>query len=371
MGYTLKSKENAVRIINLLVLWIAPLTITAQGYRYEVIDLTAKYGLNPIASFVDINNHGTMVGEDGEGRGIVIENGVLSVLERPKGALEYYAFAINDNGVILGQGRFGTGSTPQKSILWINGKAVVPDVSPAVGNLGQGPLNALNNKGIFGGYDAGTGLPILWSESKGVSYLNVPAGYRGGANGINDEGQLSGVLTDGIVQPRAFRWIGGAPENIHPAGYAQSRALAIAGNGDIGGYVTTSNAFHGGFWRGGTEFVDIGTLTPEDYTWFGDLNGQEQVVGQATVDGVFSAYFWERGTLHNLDALANPTASAHFVGASAINEFGQILAGGAYPSGAGAIFLLNPVPEPSGLVVLLAAVGATIWRGIKSPKARK
>jgi uncharacterized membrane protein len=342
-----------VRTLSLLVIIIASATLSAQGVRFEVIDLTAQYGLSPSAGLVDINASGTMVGGD-QGQAIMIENGKLSVLERPKGAIDYFASAINDDGVILGRARFSA-PEPQKSVIWVNGKAIMPNLTPAVGNLSYGPLNALNNLGTFAGTDHSGPSPILWSEGKGVSYLPHPPGSVGGVSSINDAGVSVGVLRIGDL--RASKWTNGIYSDLHPAGYISSRAEGIAANGDVGGYVTTSNAFHGGFWRYGTEFVDIGTFTSTDYTWFSDLNSHEQMVGQATLNGQFAAYFWEKGELHNLADLVDPGLNISFGNATAIDELGNIIASGTLNGLVGRKMLLRPVPEPSTFLGISVCVG--------------
>jgi hypothetical protein len=331
-----------------LLLPIGYCAACSQGIRFEVIDLTAQYGLSPSAGLVDINASGTMVGGD-EGQAIMIENNKVSVLERPKGAIDYFASAINDNGVVLGRARFSV-PEPQRSVIWVNGKAIMPNLAPAVGNLSYGPLNALNNLGTFAGTDHSGPSPILWSEGKGVSYLPHPPGSVGGVSSINDAGVSVGVLRIGDL--RASKWTNGIYSDLHPAGYVSSSAEGIAANGDVGGYVTTSNAFHGGFWRNGTEFVDIGTFTSTDYTWFSDLNSREQMVGQATLNGQFAAYFWEKGELFNLANLVDPTSNISFGNAWAINEKGQVIASGAIGGSSGRWMLLKPVPEPNTIITV-------------------
>jgi hypothetical protein len=274
----------------------------------------------------------------------MIRGGKLTVLERPKGAMDYYALAVNDTGVVLGTARFSA-PEPQRSVIWVNGKAILPDVSPAIGDLGRGPLGALNNVGGFVGRHAGVG-PLTWSESGGVSYLPMPPGATtGGATGINDDGVIAGVV--GSSGPQAARWSKGIHQSLHPVGYASSRAEGIASNGDIGGYVTTSNAFHGAFWRNGTEFVDIGALSSVDYTWFSDMNSHEQMVGQATFNNQFAAYLWEKGELYNLAELVDPKLNVSFGNATAIDEMGNVIAAGTLKGLTGRRMLLNPVPEPS------------------------
>jgi hypothetical protein len=321
----------------------------AQGYRYEVTNLTKQYALAASADLIDMNDSGAIVGAQ-DGYGFVIQNGKLTQLERPKGSQDYYAFAINGGGVILGTARYGFGQ-PQKSVIWVNGKATLPDVSPALGFQSKGPLNALNNIGGFAGTDHGIGRPIKWTEQKGVEYLPTPGG-SGGASGINDSETVVGsVLTGGII--RATRWVDGVYQDLHPAGYSESSGWGIAQNGDIGGDVEMPGFFHAAFWRNGTEFIDIGALSPVDYTFFGDLNSHEQMVGQATFKNEFAAYLWERNTLYNLDDLVDPALKIRFRYAGVINESGLIIASGSIGATGGGRLLLTPVPEPAPAISLL------------------
>lgn len=319
----------------------------AQGVRYEVTDLTKQYGLTQGQAVIDINNQGVMIG-GGDGYAFTIRDGKYSVLERPKGAGQYYAIAVNSNGVILGSASIGG---LQRSVLWINGKAIVLDLSPAVGNQSRGPLNGLNNVGDFVGLDRPLTRPIHWSEKSGLTYLERPPDGIGGASQVNDNGVIVGtILANSVIG--ATRWVGGSYQNLHPSGYVESRGLGIAQNGDIGGEVETTSAFHAGFWRNGTEFIDIGALTPTDFTFFGDLNDSEQMVGQATINGRFAAYLWESGTPYNMQDLVDPKLIWEFDSAAAINDAGQILLGGRRKGPQHANLLLNPVPEPQTILLL-------------------
>jgi uncharacterized membrane protein len=326
----------------------------AQGVRYEVTDLTKQYGLTQGQAVIDINSQGVMIG-GGDGYAFTIEDGKYSVLERPQGAVDYFTLAINEQGVILGSASFAGG--PDRSVVWVNGKPTILDLSPAVGFQSSGPLYRLNELGDYVGTDYGPQKPIRWSEKGGLHYLDVPVGAVGGASGVNDSGTVTGgLLTGGIV--RATRWLSGVYQDLHPGGYAESRALGIAQNGDIGGEVETSSAFHAAFWRNGTEFIDIGALTPTDFTFFGDLNEAEQMVGQASFNGRFASYLWEKGILYNLQNLVDPNLSWELINAMAINDSGQIIAGGRRKGPEGANLLLSPVPETQTILLLTLGV---VW----------
>jgi probable HAF family extracellular repeat protein len=80
------------------------------------------------------------------------------------------------------------------------------------------------------------------------------------------------------------------------------------------------------------------------------INDSGQIVG-----GSNEAFLYSGGVMYNLDSLT-PGSGWELSDATGINNSGQIVGYGLNPAGQTHAFLLNPVPEPSTMVLLASAV---------------
>jgi len=97
--------------------------------------------------------------------------------------------------------------------------------------------------------------------------------------------------------------------------------------------------------------TDIGTIYPEG------LNNHGDVVGYSG-SGSSAAVLYRAGAMENLNGLIDPASRWKLTDVQAINDEGQIVGFGIAPSGRTEAFLLNPVPEPRALYLLVLGCSA-------------
>ena len=154
------------------------------------------------------------------------------------------------------------------------------------------------------------------------------------ATDINDAGQITGWGTiDG--QTRAYLYDSGSVQALDVLpGYDFSIGRGINAAGDVVGYSATG------------EITDPLHATDEPFFWFLTSSGEDR------------AFLFRDGAMHDLNSLIDPASGWTILGATDINDSGQIVGWGTLagedPTRVHAL-LLTPVPEPSGW--LLAGVG--------------
>ncbi len=152
-----------------------------------------------------------------------------------------------------------------------------------------------------------------------VTYTITDLGTLGGdysyATGINDSGQVAGIAKTASGQYRAFLYDSGTMTNLGSLGTDRSLAFGINDSGQVVGYVanTTSPYQQRAFLYDSGNMTDLNDLLPPGSGWdhlehARDINNNGQIVGEGWIDGQEHA------------------------------------------------FLLTPVPEPSTLTLLIAAL---------------
>jgi probable HAF family extracellular repeat protein len=174
------------------------------------------------------------------------------------------------------------------------------------------------------------------------------------------------------------------------AGYLDSRTDDL---GTLGGTFSTAVAINDSGWVVGVSDVNMftshaflhfgsGTLNPatDDLGTLGgnasganDINNNGQVVGSSdtTAYGYPHAFiYYGSGPIQDLNALIPPNSGLTLTTANGINDLGQIVGCGITVDGYGHAFLLTPVPEPSTLALLAAAVSALLVYGLRQERKR-
>lgn len=161
----------------------------------------------------------------------------------------------------------------------------------------------LNDAGVVVGFaNTGTIQPtaaFVWTAASGMTLLRGPGATPVNiiANDINNGGEIVGQLAVGSRFHAYRHTSAGGYVDIHPAGYLNSNALAIAENGDVAGEVVLFNFDeHAALWRANGTFVDLGSLGGREATAFG-LNSLGTVVGRSTnPQNVEFGFVWRSGT---------------------------------------------------------------------------
>lgn len=228
--------------------------------------------------------------------------------------------AINNHGQVVGHSNTSSGDYA-KATVW-------NEIQPAVlttPDAGSSAATAINDYGVIAGHTwlAGRDLATVWQDGSARTLI-TPDSFSSMANSINNHGQVAGLLfsQDGTFQTQPALWHG---ENLTVLSHdgLRGNAKAINDHGAVVGTVETGyHERHASLWLAG-EYFRLNEL----------LNAASAGAGWE---------LWE---------------------AIDINEHGQII-GTAFNPADGSIrpYLLTPVPEPETLALMLAGLGAMVWR---------
>jgi probable HAF family extracellular repeat protein len=215
---------------------------------------------------------------------------------------------------------------------------------------------AINNAGQVTGLSntpPSPGVPIRYTDGVGMQSLGLPPGASGASSGtaINSRGQGATTASVSGVS-RAFRYTDGTGwQDLGTASGANANAINDAGQ--VAG-VTSGHAY---LYTDGTGLRDLGVLPGGTFSEANGLNNLGQVVGYGNVTGgALHALLYSDGALRDLNGLISPQSGWVLIEAVDINDNGWIVGTGGL-NGRNAMFLLTPVPEPSGLA--LAVIGAS------------
>lgn len=303
------------------------------------------------------------------------------------GGNQVAAFGINEHEQIVGVSSnaipdpycfFGT--VQQRAFLWEHGR--MRDLGTLGGNCAgvgivDSDLHPINESGqIVGGSSTSadpnrlTGFPtfepFLWEDGKGMTDLGTLGGAYGGAQAINNRGQIigqssiasdpgacNGFPDNGNLNCHAFLWDRGTLIDLTTSttGGSPEFLSAISDAGEIIGWgVFPSSPLEAFVWRGGMA-TDLGHLGG-CFSFTHSINSHSQIVGAAiSCDGtVLRAFLWEHGSMMDLNTLVPAGSSLQLIDATDINDRGEIV-GDSVPPGASTNrfedhgFLLIPCDE--------------------------
>lgn len=346
----------------------------------------------------------------GAGEPPLFEASVIGTIS-PGALVAAMPMSLSENGRIVGyRPDLGGGSA---ALNWRAGMMLNLGVSPAYGRAFSTRAN-IYNRVVGGAYemDGNGGIAashaILWTAGVAAD-LGTLGGLNAVATGLNDSGRIVGYSTTaGEAQTRAFIYQNGAMQAISTIpGATESYAFDISNTGYVAGTaiagaptrpflwhagtaqelplpptrragsaVAVNNAgwavgsyeldlnsgsFAAGFWKNGHVF-NLGNLGgPEMYATAADVNNAGQIVGTSGSPDGRTGFLWQNGRMYDLRSLLiNGASSLEIVGASGINDSGQI-AVSAMINGVETAVLLTPiipgVPGPGvGAVLAIAGV---------------
>jgi probable HAF family extracellular repeat protein len=294
-------------------------SLGAYAYVWANGAYTPLGGVNDGNGPLAINNLGDLAGA-GNLRGFIYRNGQSTDLGQldpdPNYGGDAFAYGINDNDVVVGEG-YRPSINAYHAFVWSNG--LIHDLTPAARDSSA---LAINNAGmIVGAYNQ---MAARWDAAGNLTVLPALAGY------------------------------------------IQSGAVAVDGNGDAAGASVASGYSYqvATVWSSSatsaTALPLLGIYPVANATGINDLG---EVVGTAGYFGlVYAPVLWQNGMAIDLNTLIDSTSGWSLGTPEAINDAGQIAGVGAL-NGIGHAYLLTPisVPEPS-LVALVSGAFLLIRR---------
>jgi probable HAF family extracellular repeat protein len=356
-----------ITLISLFAIALGGTSLPARGattVTYSVQDLgtlpgdyaSVAWGINQFGDIV-----GWSMGPTGT-RAFVYSNGTgMTALPAPTGRPVTTARAISASGVVVGTAATG-GSDIGHAVRWRSG--VAQDLGTlAGGNFSQ--ARGVNASGAIAGTSDTSGGSLyqhafLYTDAAGMTDL-TPSSDNAHAEGINDSGQVTGWRNG-----RAFRLTGTSFTDLGvPTGYAESFGFAINATGQVAGHVISGSGNAERIFRySNGVMVILGGLGEYNRAW--GINAAGDVVGEGTpVLGLKQGFVYtDANGMRGLNQLIDPASGWFILGASSINDAGQIVGWASGPTGQRAV-LLTPggaqaaPAAPSGLVGT-ALPGATV-----------
>jgi len=353
----------------------------AWGVDYKITGICmGRYACNPV-----INNSGQIAGDmtvtGGATHGFIYSAGALTDLGTAGSG--YSVADINDSGTVLfedtsfynvnshAQGKlsFAGSDYTQVSRLANNG-TVMGNYSNCWSNDRDGCYLTITRYGVSVSNGVTTPLP-QWAQYVQGQH---PDDYPGDdptysqANDISDSGQIVGVCY-GFENSGACTWINGHITYLSGLSVPQ----AINAGGKIAGIGYVGWEPHMLIWDNGT-VTDWGTpgvgknLIPTWGSKSWSMNDSGIVVGNASINywqgysNVSFPFVAIDGAIRDLNTLLPAGSGWTLDTVNDINDLGQIVGTGYGPDGKSGVFLLEPVPEPASMLLLLAGSSVLLRR---------
>jgi hypothetical protein len=285
-----------------------------------------------------------------------------TLIPLPSGWTSALGYNINDSGQVAGWGYNSVG-TEQGFIGTTGGSTAIPLLPGASFAVGSG----INGSGqVAGGVYNGTGRSQAFiGTTSGSTLIPLPLGWSGSNGyGINDYGQVTGSVCNNGVNCQAFigTTSGSTLIPLPSGGWTASFGYGINNYGQVAGYGTNGSGFEQAFigtTSGSTAIpLPAGCTSAVLFYPNSPINDLGEVVGVASgnAPNPLAGWIWDPadGT-QLLSSLVDP--SWDIFAAISINNEGQILAEATNTDGFEGYVLLDPVPEPGSVVLLITAVG--------------
>ena len=323
---------------------------------YTITDLGTLGGT--VSSAAAINASGQVVGwaripGDAAAHAFLWQDGSMTDLGTLGGS-HSWARSINASGQIVGSS-YNTGNEAYRAFLWDDDR-VMKDLG---GGSGYSDATAINASGLIVGWAHLMISPsiyqraVLWQNGD-IMDLGTLGGVFSAASGINDSGQVAGAAQKTSIPLQVgdggiwggFFWQDQVMRDLGPD---HGFGMAINASGQVVGSagIPDDAVAHAFLWQdGAVRYLDIpkGNLLRA-------INASGQVVGGGCCyddDGASNpvgtdarALLWHDGILTDLNTLLPPDSGWVLVGATGINDSGQIVGSG-YFNGQLRGFLLTP-----------------------------
>ena len=240
-------------------------------------------------------------------------------------AFQYQLRSINDQGIVVAQGRDQGPTTFDANNPANNAwdRPLIPGLSPPGANTappGQTRALGINNHGdVVGASVLGSTLAshaFIYSNGK-TTDLGTLGGTESVALAINDAGQVVGHSNTTILNDagggHGFIWQNGVMQDLTPSDPThQSVASAINASGLVAGQAFYANGqYHATIFNPTSGLAqDLGTLPGGTWSVASAINGKGQVVGVSVSDqGWEHAFLYSNGVMKDLNNLIPPNSN--------------------------------------------------------------
>ena len=334
-----------------LVFLLAACFSTATAQTYTITDLGDLGGGTGSYAFA-INNNGQIVGEasapNTTWEAFLWNDGKMINLNTIN-TFGSVAYGINASDQVVGVYWTSNTSNIYQGFLYSNGQMTSLGILCGAKSMTQ----AINDAGEIVGVNNSNGHPFLWSNGQVTDISNV-TDPSGTPYGINNSGQITGFYSPPTGNSHAFLYTPGSGfKDLGVLGNANSGAYAVNNLGEVVGYsdLLQGNDYiwvHAFLYSDGV-MHDLGTLGGSQSHADG-INDLGQVVGNSytTGDAALHAVLWDPGTMmiHDLNDLIPSGSGWTLTTASGINNNGWICGYG-MRNGIEHGFLLAPLQPPT------------------------
>jgi len=338
------------------------MAIPVQGVPVYQVQAIGPAGLGSTATA--INGAGAVVGNyvapDGTSRAYLWQDGQVTTLALPSGAVQTWASAIG------GAGQAGGFTNSQFATL-----GVVWDSSGNAAATQGSYVQGLNNNGDAAGMgidNDGVGYAFVTRNGVSTSLGQPGGGMWSSANAINGFGAAAGTAETAAGSFRAFlAGLDGTISLLGGLGGANSYGMAISDTGIVAGHSQSADGrLQATVWNGQTA-TGLGTLGGANSFAYA-INASGQVAGYSHVDTAAgsAAFLYDNGVLYDLNGLLTANTEWQLLAAYGMNNSGQIVGKGLF-NGQEQAFLLTPVPP--ALKVAAFAVPPNGETGVPEPSA--
>ncbi len=304
------------------------------------------------SSATAINATGAVVGNyqqpDGTYRAFLWQNGQVTTLIMPAGAVQTWATAVGGAGQA---GGYTDSLQAPQGLIWDNFGNPIATAGAYIMGLNAGGDAA----GMAIGND-GAGYAFVTRNGVMTSLGQPAGGDWSSANAINTAGAAAGTAMNGSGAFQAFTAASdGGIALLRALGGANSYAKAISDNGAVAGHAQTrTGALQASVWNGASA-TGLGTLGGvNSYAYAINTAGHVAGYSDLAGDAGTAAFLFDNGVLYDLNGLLGPNSGWHLLAAYGMNNDGQIVGRGLY-NGREQAFLLTPTPQPQAAFFALNA----------------